>query len=235
MTRDTGTAEEGSARERTSPQGTRHRPATDAQRVPETAKKRYARVVPPGNMVPTTTRVMPIARDPFAYVSPSSKMAPIIPMPPNQGDVGRSVAKGMLIRPVTAPRISRNSDEQLTQQETMLANLRAYNKPLPCGVCISPDRLYDPDVMFPRGQMEKCSQMFAKPPKKPEEHGDVWAAQVRTMRTKEVGTTAKSHLRAFKSQRSSIIMYQAMPEKISDLEERWARQLEIRQSAGFSS
>ena len=146
----------------------------------------------PGN----SHQYLPLSRNPWAYVSPGASYTPVNPMDPAQGRRGIAEAEHMLIRPSTAPAAHPRRRSE-------------YVLKMPFGTALGPDRLYDDGIKFPRGDFGP--QMF--PREKPKRDGDAWAAAPRAVYMKEIGSAPRNCLRAFKSQRSNVVIYQAAPPK----------------------
>ena len=141
----------------------------------------------------TGSFALPIQRDPYGYVQPGFTAEKVVPMAPNQGLVGIRVAEGLMVRPIDAP-------------PAHPKRVDVYNMQLPINTCAGADKLYDPDIKFPRGDSGDMSL-----PPVPKLDGNAWASQVRGMQVTEVGTSAKCALRAFRSPRTNAILYQGTP------------------------
>ena len=99
-------------------------------------------------------------RNPFSYVQDGGFATK--PKVMKQGEYGVRTAQRSLIRPATAPPVNPKQSN-------------AYPDYMPMPTAYPPDRLYDHDICFPRGDIG--AQMF--PPEVSKRDGNLWAAQAR--------------------------------------------------------
>ena len=141
-------------------------------------------------LMPTSSYMPAPLRQPFAYV-PHGVLAEPKGSAMNLGEAGQRRAEFGIPRPHTAPAAHPKP-------------LVPYPLALPGRTGLAPDRLFDDGIKFPRGDIGP--QMFPKD--QPKADGDRWAAKTRSVYVREVGTKPHNSLRAFRSSRSDIIMYQ---------------------------
>ena len=125
----------------------------------------------------------PIMRAPFLYCGKDVAMKPIPPAKPAQGLMGIRRERGKVIRPVTAP-----------PAHPQKPNF--YPIELPCRTCQTPDKLFPsmrPSLEFPVPSPRS---------------GTDWCKATREQFAKEIGTSPRSCVRAFRSPRTPHVIYQ---------------------------
>ena len=135
-------------------------------------------------------------RNPFIYV-PHGVLPPTSTAGNILGEAGQRRAEAGIIRPTTAPVVPAHAKK---------AN--PYPVPLPARTALTPDRLFDAGICFPRGDMGP--QMFPRfSLDKPKFDGDSWAKKTRSVFVKEVGSKPHNGLRSFSGPRTGgSILYQ---------------------------
>jgi len=134
-------------------------------------------------------------RNPFSFVPHGKVVTP--PVSYLLSEVGVRRAELGIIRPEDAPVAHKKPPNY-------------YPLALPGRTHFAPDRLFDPDIKFPRGDVG--AQQFGRPTAKTD--GDAWAKATRHPYVQEVGTKPTSKgVRAFVTPRADghIIYQQIVP------------------------